>query len=214
MERRRRVEGDTRSHSGRSSQGPPTRRRLMGLGDKTATARRPELAGQPSARSVHPSSKRYLNTHTPGEGPALRPALQTSLRPREADTPCPETCMARPKPRRPKPGRGLPPPYRQTPEEEAEDERLRALLELEYIRLDAILVEKQAEAAERARIRALNGHSPVEPVALRPDEFRVGDVFASRPAAPAATDGPGPARPDAPRPGGLPGGRRLSHRRR
>ena len=35
--------------------------------------------------------------------------------------------MARPKPRRPKPGRGLPPPYRQTPEDEAEDERLRAL---------------------------------------------------------------------------------------
>ena len=60
------------------SQTPPTRRRLMGLGDKTATARRPELAGQPTARSVHPSSKRYLQTHTPGEGPALRPALQTS----------------------------------------------------------------------------------------------------------------------------------------
>ena len=38
------------------------------------------------------------------------------------------------------------------PEEEAEDERLRALLELEYIRLDAILVEKQAEAAERAGV--------------------------------------------------------------
>lgn len=74
--------------------------------------------------------------------------------------------MARPKPRRPKPGRGLPPPYRQTPEEEAEDVRLRALLELEYIRLDAILVEKQAEAAERARIRAMNGHPPAEPVAL------------------------------------------------
>ena len=47
----------------------------MGLGDKTATARRPELAGQPTARSVNPSSKRYLQTHTPGEGPALRPAL-------------------------------------------------------------------------------------------------------------------------------------------
>ncbi len=204
MERRRRVEGDTRSHSGRSSQGLPTRRRLMGLGDKTATARRPELAGQPPARSVHPSSKRYLQSHTPGEGPALRPALQTSLRPREADTPCPETCMARPKPRRPKPGRGLPPPYRQTPEEEAEDERLRTLLELEYIRLDAILVEKQAEAAERARIRAMNGHPPAEPVTLRPAEFRVGDAFASRPAGPAAADGPGPGPPDAPRLAGLP----------
>ena len=85
--------------------------------------------------------------------------------------------MAHPKPRRPKPGRGLPPPYRQTPEEEAEDERLRAQLEIEYIRLDAILVEKQAEAAERARIRALNGHPPVKRAALRPGEFRVGDLF-------------------------------------
>ena len=84
--------------------------------------------------------------------------------------------MAHPKPRRPKPGRGLPPPYRQTPEEEAEDERLRAQLEIEYIRLDAILVEKRAEAAERARIRALNGHPPVERAALRPGEFRVGDL--------------------------------------
>lgn len=63
--------------------------------------------------------------------------------------------MAHPKPRRPKPGRGLPPPYKQTPEEEAEDKRLRAELELEYIRLDAILIEKQAEAAERARIKAM-----------------------------------------------------------
>ena len=122
--------------------------------------------------------------------------------------------MARPKPRRPKPGRGLPPPYRQTPEEEAEDERLRALLELEYIRLDAILVEKQAEAAERARIRAMNGHPPAEPVALRPAEFRVGDVFASRPAAPAATDGPGQARRDAPQPGDLPDAPPPSRRRR
>lgn len=85
--------------------------------------------------------------------------------------------MARPKPRRPKPGRGLPPPYRQTPEEETEDERLRAQLEIEYIRLDAILVEKRAEAVERARIRALNGHPPVERAALRPGEFRVGDLF-------------------------------------
>ena len=214
MVRRRRVEGDTRSHSGRSSQGPPTRRRLMGLGDKTATARRPELAGQPSARSVTPFVETVVSNHTPGEGPALRPALQTSLRSREADNPCPETRMARPKPRRPKPGRGLPPPYRQTPEEEAEDVRLRALLELEYIRLDAILVEKQAEAAERARIRAMNGHPPAEPVALRPDEFRVGDAFASRPAGPAAADGPGPGPRDALRPGGLPGAPPPSHRRR
>ena len=72
--------------------------------------------------------------------------------------------MARPKPRRPKPGRGLPPPYRQTPEEEAEDDRLRALLELEYIRLDAILVEKHAEAAERATTlaKAVEGVTEVQ----------------------------------------------------
>ena len=63
--------------------------------------------------------------------------------------------MARPKPRRPKPGRGLPPPYKQTPEEEAEDERIRAELLVEYERLDAILVIKQAEADERARIKAM-----------------------------------------------------------
>ena len=63
--------------------------------------------------------------------------------------------MARPKPRRPKPGRGLPPPYKQTPEEEAEDERIRAELLVEYERLDAIMVIKQAEADERARIKAL-----------------------------------------------------------
>lgn len=63
--------------------------------------------------------------------------------------------MARPKPRRPKPGRGLPPPYRQTPEEEAEDERIRAELLVEYERLDAIMVIKQAEADERARIKAM-----------------------------------------------------------
>ena len=63
--------------------------------------------------------------------------------------------MAHPKPRRPRPGRGLPPPYKQTPEEEAEDERLRAELLVAYERLDAILVIKQAEADERARIKAL-----------------------------------------------------------
>ena len=63
--------------------------------------------------------------------------------------------MARPKPRRPKPGRGLPPPHKSTPEEEAEIERLIAEIEIEHIRLDAILIEKQAEAAERARLKAL-----------------------------------------------------------
>ena len=63
--------------------------------------------------------------------------------------------MAHPKPRRPKPGRGLPPTHKSTPEEEAEIERLIAEIEIEHIRLDAILIEKQAEAAERARIKAL-----------------------------------------------------------
>ena len=58
----------------------PARRRLMGLGDKTATARRPELAGQPSARSVTPFVETVISNHTPGEGPALRPALHPSAR--------------------------------------------------------------------------------------------------------------------------------------
>ena len=39
----------------------PARRRLMGLGDKTATARRPELAGQLSARSVIPFVETVLH---------------------------------------------------------------------------------------------------------------------------------------------------------
>ncbi|GAW42031.1 hypothetical protein SH203_02444 [Brevundimonas sp. SH203] len=76
MERRRRVEGDTRPHSGRSSQGPPTRRRLMGLGDKTATARRPELAGQPSARSVNTFVETVLTNSHSGRRPGAPPALQ------------------------------------------------------------------------------------------------------------------------------------------
>ena len=63
--------------------------------------------------------------------------------------------MAHPKSRRPKPGRGLPPPHKPTPEEAAEIERLIAEIEIEHIRLDAILIEKQAEADERARIKAL-----------------------------------------------------------
>ena len=85
--------------------------------------------------------------------------------------------MARPKPRRPKPGRGLPPPHKPTPEEEAEIERLIAEIEVEHIRLDAILVEKRAEAAERARIKALNGVPPVERAPLKPGEFRIGYLF-------------------------------------
>ena len=47
-----RVEGDTRPHPDEVSQTSPARRRLMGLGDKTATTRRPELADKSSARSV------------------------------------------------------------------------------------------------------------------------------------------------------------------
>ncbi|MFA4900328.1 MAG: hypothetical protein WC563_12475 [Brevundimonas sp.] len=74
--------------------------------------------------------------------------------------------MARPKPRRPKPGRGLPPPYKQTPEEEAEDDRIRAELLVEYERLDAIMIIKQAEADERARIKALKRQ--VEALAAEP----------------------------------------------
>ncbi len=62
--------------------------------------------------------------------------------------------MAHPKPRRPRPARGLPPAHRPTPEEAAEIARLRAELEFNCIRIDAILIEKRAEAAERARIRA------------------------------------------------------------
>ncbi len=48
-----------------------------------------------------------------------------------------------------------PPPYRQTPEEEAEDERIRAECAIQHVRLDAILAGKRANAAERARIKAL-----------------------------------------------------------
>nr|WP_314434325.1 hypothetical protein [uncultured Brevundimonas sp.] len=61
--------------------------------------------------------------------------------------------MAKSKPRRLRPGRGLPPPPRLTPEEEAEDERLRVELMGHYARVEAILVEKIAEAEERKRLR-------------------------------------------------------------
>ncbi len=61
--------------------------------------------------------------------------------------------MAKSKPRRLRLGRGLPPPPSLTPEEEAEDESLRAELIGHYARLDAILLEKIAEAEERKRIR-------------------------------------------------------------
>ncbi|MBU4196210.1 MAG: hypothetical protein KJ911_05575 [Alphaproteobacteria bacterium] len=62
--------------------------------------------------------------------------------------------MARPRPRRPRPGRGLPPPERRSPEEQAEDDRLRAELVIQCARMDAILADKWAEAAEQVRIQA------------------------------------------------------------
>ena len=56
------------------SQTPPTRRRLMGLGDKTATARRPELAGQPTARSVIPFVETVLTNSHSGRRPGAPPS--------------------------------------------------------------------------------------------------------------------------------------------
>ena len=52
----------------------PARRRLMGLGDKTATARRPELAGQPSARSVIPFVETVLKNSHSGRRPGAPPS--------------------------------------------------------------------------------------------------------------------------------------------
>ena len=51
--------------------------------------------------------------------------------------------MASPKPRRPRAGRGLPPVLR-SPEEEAEDARLRVELWRRCERLDAIIARKRA----------------------------------------------------------------------
>lgn len=62
--------------------------------------------------------------------------------------------MARPKPRRPRPGRGLPPEKRLSPEERAEDERLREQLRFNCDRLDAILAAKWAAVQERRRLEA------------------------------------------------------------
>lgn len=62
--------------------------------------------------------------------------------------------MARPKPRRPRPGRGLPPKKRLSPEELAEDERLREELRFNCDRLDAILAAKWAAAEERGDVEA------------------------------------------------------------
>ena len=67
----------------------------MGLGDKTATAR-PELAGQPPARSVTPFVETVTLQINSGRRPGAPPSPpSTSLRKREADHPCPETRMAR-----------------------------------------------------------------------------------------------------------------------
>ncbi len=57
--------------------------------------------------------------------------------------------MANPKSRRPRPGRGLPPPPRQTPEEEAEDARLRRQLWRELQRLDLVIARKRARDERR-----------------------------------------------------------------
>jgi len=57
--------------------------------------------------------------------------------------------MASPKSRRPRPGRGLPPSPRQTPEEEAEDARLRRQLWRELQRLDLVIARKRARDERR-----------------------------------------------------------------
>ena len=67
--------------------------------------------------------------------------------------------MAKHRTRKPRPARGLPP---RDPVYDAETERLRRELEANCIRLDAILIEKQAEAAERARIKALARQAQAE----------------------------------------------------
>ena len=63
----------------------PARRRLMGLGDKTATTRRPELAEQSSARSV---GLRRNGTHNPELRAKARRSAKpsTQLRPDTAGT--------------------------------------------------------------------------------------------------------------------------------
>lgn len=62
--------------------------------------------------------------------------------------------MARPKPRRPRPGRGLPPEKKLSPEELAEDERLREQLRFNCDRLDAILAAKWDAMQERQGLEA------------------------------------------------------------
>ena len=71
--------------------------------------------------------------------------------------------MARPKPRRPRPGRGLPPPERRSPEELAEDERLRERLRFNCDRLDAILAAKRAAVQERQRLEAEQATATEDP---------------------------------------------------
>ena len=61
--------------------------------------------------------------------------------------------MAKHRSRKPRPARGLPP---------RDPVRIRRELEADCIRLDALLIEKQAEAAERARIKALARQAQAE----------------------------------------------------
>jgi hypothetical protein len=67
--------------------------------------------------------------------------------------------LAKHRPRKPRPARGLPP---RDPVYDAETERIRRELEADCIRLDALLIEKKAEAAERARIKALAQQAQAE----------------------------------------------------
>ena len=76
--------------------------------------------------------------------------------------------MAHPKPRRPKPGRGLPLPPRLTPEEQAEDEKIRRQMAIELIRLEACFEIKREErriwiAEQEARQRALEAAEAPSP---------------------------------------------------
>jgi hypothetical protein len=63
--------------------------------------------------------------------------------------------MAKSKPRRATIGRGLPPPPRRTPEEEAEDERIRAWIIVRGAQNEAIFARKRREAEEQKRLKAL-----------------------------------------------------------
>ena len=57
--------------------------------------------------------------------------------------------MAKHRPRKPRPARGLPP---RDPVYDAETERIRRELEADCIRLDALLIEKQAERLKTSHL--------------------------------------------------------------